>query len=138
MDLKNIRSIIVADLQNYDPLVIYLFGSQVSGHMTSESDLDIAFLSQVEFEPMAVFLTAQKISSAINMEVDLVQMRNSNTVFQKEIVCEGTVLFTKSEKIKDEFELKVLKKYHRLNDERQEILIAYNAKYGGVRENLEI
>ena len=68
---------------------------------------------------------AQKISAEIKKEVDLVQLKKSSTVFQKEVVSKGIVIFEKNHIEREKFENTVLKKYMRLNEERKKILENY-------------
>lgn len=125
---EEIANIVMEELKEFCPLLVYFFGSYVSNSMNQESDLDIAFFSKDELDPMEVFLVSQKIAAKLNCEVDLVQLKKSSTVFQKEVVEHGLVVFQESELIRQEFELLVLKKYMRLNEERADILDAYVCK----------
>jgi len=122
---ENIAGAVLDEISIFSPELVYVFGSFAMGEATEDSDLDVAFLSRESFDPMDVFLTAQRIASRLDCDVDLVQLKNSTTVFQKEVVEHGTVICKKSERIQDDFELLVFKKYIKLNEERAEILEAY-------------
>ncbi len=65
---------------------IYIFGSYASGLQNSQSDIDIAFYSKKAYSSYDIFILAQKLSSELGREIDLVQMKESSTVFQKEII----------------------------------------------------
>ena len=51
-----------------DPFLIILFGSAVKGLMRSDSDVDIAFLSEQEYDAYAVFMAAQELAALIGRD----------------------------------------------------------------------
>lgn len=118
----DIERIVLTTLQSLDLEIVYLFGSAAAGEMRDDSDVDIAFLSNTSYDPMDIFLLGQEIATQVGREVDLVQLRDSSTVFQKEVIFKGDVLWQKSQFITDQFEMVVMKKYQRLNEERAGIL----------------
>lgn len=120
---KNIIKIIEKNIKNVG--IIYIFGSYAEGTATEKSDVDIAFYSLKDYSQYEIFLLAQKISAEIKKEVDLVQLKKSSTVFQKEVVSKGIVIFEKNKIEREKFENLVLKKYMRLNEERKEIIENY-------------
>ncbi len=120
---KNIIKIIEKNIKNVG--IIYIFGSYAKGTERGKSDVDIAFYSLENYSEYEIFLLAQKISAEIKKEVDLVQLKKSSTVFQKEVVSKGVVIFEKNHIEREKFENTVLKKYMRLNEERKKILENY-------------
>lgn len=120
---KNIIKIIEKNIKNVG--IIYIFGSYAEGIEREKSDVDIAFYSLENYSEYKIFLLAQKISAEIKKEVDLVQLKKSSTVFQKEVVSKGIVIFEKNHIEREKFENTVLKKYMRLNEERKKILENY-------------
>lgn len=105
--------------------IIYIFGSYAEETATEKSDVDIAFYSLKDYSQYEIFLLAQEISAEIKKDVDLVQLKKSSTVFQKEVVSKGIVIFEKNKIEREKFENLVLKKYMRLNEERKEIIENY-------------
>ena len=83
--------------------------------------MDLAFLSSKEIDDYQRFLTAQKLASKLNIDIDLVDLAKASTVFKTQII-QGDLLFAKNEQQKQQFELLTLKKYARLNEERKEII----------------
>ena len=58
-------------------------------------------------------------------EIDLVQMKESSTVFQKEIISKGKIIFEKNRLEREKIENLILKKYIKLNEERKKIIDSY-------------
>ena len=118
LDLDYIKSFLIEELEAE---LIYLFGSYAVGKTRDDSDLDLAFLSAKEIDDYQRFLTAQKLASKLNIDIDLVDLAKASTVFKTQII-QGDLLFAKNEQQKQQFELLTLKKYARLNEERKEII----------------
>ncbi|MGB6127912.1 MAG: nucleotidyltransferase domain-containing protein [Psychrilyobacter sp.] len=117
--------IILKKLKGIDKEIIYIFGSYAKKENTENSDVDIAFYSKGEYDSFEIFLLAQEISIGIKKEVDLVQLKKSSTVFQKEVVENGICIYEKNSLEREKFELLVYKKYFKLNEERKEIIDNY-------------
>jgi len=118
LDFDYIKSFLIEELEAE---LIYLFGSYAVGKTRDDSDLDLAFLSSKEIDDYQRFLTAQKLASKLNIDIDLVDLAKASTVFKTQII-QGDLLFAKNEQQKQQFELLTLKKYARLNEERKEII----------------
>ena len=118
VDFEAVKSFLIEELQAG---LIYLFGSYAKGKERPDSDLDLAFLSSKEIDDYQRFLTAQKLASKLNIEVDLIDLKKASTVFKAQII-QGKLLYAEDEKQKQEFEMLTLKKYARLNEERKEII----------------
>ena len=65
---------------------IYLFGSFASGYANKESDVDIAILQQDKLPFEKRLKTTTGLSILLNRDVDLIQLRYVDTVFQEEIL----------------------------------------------------
>ncbi|WP_319372114.1 nucleotidyltransferase domain-containing protein [uncultured Ilyobacter sp.] len=116
---------IMEALEKIDKDFVYIFGSVAKGIENENSDIDIAFYSQNNYDPFEIFMLAQNIGKALKREVDLIQLKNSSTVFQKEVVENGILIYEKDTLEREKFEILVLKKYARLNEERREIIKDY-------------
>lgn len=123
----DINNRILDMLRNIDKEIVYIFGSISKGTASKRSDVDIAFYSQIDYDPFEIFILAQNISKLLKREVDLIQLKNSSTVFQKEVVEHGTVIYEKDPIEREMFEVVVFKKYARLNEERKTIIENYGA-----------
>ena len=113
-----IKSFLIKELQAE---LIYLFGSYAKKTSREDSDLDLAFLSKGNIDDYQRFLSAQKMASELNIDVDLVDLSKVSTVFKAQVIT-GKLIYAKNERIKQDFELLTLKKYARLNEERREII----------------
>ena len=107
---------------------IYLFGSRASGLAWPESDVDLAVLLPEE-QTMAdgdllVSPCHAALEDALGCAVDLLDARLVSTVFQKEILA-GQRLFCADRMAAEEFEMLTLSYYQQLNQERAEILAAF-------------
>lgn len=104
------------------PFLIYLFGSFAKGNNRPESDVDIAFLADGEKDEYEIFNVAQGLASIVKKDVHLIDLKKVSTVLQMQVVGTGKVLFCDNEVTRATFEMLTLKKYARLNEERQIIL----------------
>lgn len=129
MDEFILKSIIEC-LKDFECKAIYIFGSYATGKVNEDSDIDIAFLSDKKIEKYDIFIKAQEISSKVNREIDLIDLKDSTTVFQNQVVRNGVIILDKEPIEREKFEIVVLKKYMELNELRRELLDNYS-------ENLE-
>ena len=117
------QQIIVEHLvEHVSPFFIMLFGSTIKGTMKYNSDLDIAFLSNKKLDKYQLFMIAQELAVKINCDVDLIDLSQASTVFQAQVIHTGKVIYCADQQKKAQFELKTLKMYTRLNEERLPIL----------------
>lgn len=121
---ENLEQIIMDILsERLSPSLVFLFGSTVKEFTHKDSDIDIAFLSdKKELDKYEIFMIAQELASKLNKDVDLIDLNQASTVLQAQIVSSGKIIYCADERKKAEFELKVLKMYAKLNEERSPIL----------------
>lgn len=121
---QNIEQTIIDILcEKLSPYWIVLFGSTVSGNTRKESDIDIAFLTDNnKLNKYDLFMIAQELAVKLDRDIDLIDLNQASTVFQAQIVQTGKTIYCTDEQKKDEFEIKALKMYAKLNEERSEIL----------------
>jgi uncharacterized protein len=117
-----IKTVLVQTLSDFKIEWLYLFGSAAQKTDTLHSDLDFAFYAHSDYAPYDIFVKAQEIAQQFHKEVDLVPLRTATTVFQKEVLSSGVVIWDSAPIQRQEFEGIVLKKYARLNEERALIL----------------
>ena len=107
---------------------VYLFGSHQAATPDPRSDVDIALLfsheQTVEERDMAFSDCRFKLEDALAAPVDLVNARQASTVFQKEIIS-GELIYCGDRYATDEFEMLTLSYYQKLNEERAQILSAF-------------
>ncbi|GAB3486750.1 type VII toxin-antitoxin system MntA family adenylyltransferase antitoxin [Marinomonas epiphytica] len=107
-----------------DVRLIYLFGSQASGHANSNSDIDIAILLDRKVAPVKRFDLQESLAIKLNKDIDLVDLLSASTVMQNQVIQHGELIYG-DETTCCQFEMQVLSMYQHLNDERAEILQEY-------------
>lgn len=109
--------------EKLSPFLIILFGSTVKGNVRQSSDIDIAFLSDEKVsDQYELFMIAQELASKLQQEVDLIDLSQASTVFQAQVVSTGKIIYCTDENKRAQFEMKTLKMYAKLNEERSPIL----------------
>ncbi|UPM52601.1 type VII toxin-antitoxin system MntA family adenylyltransferase antitoxin [Gottfriedia acidiceleris] len=119
---ENLQKITEMLIGKINPYTIFLFGSAAQNRMRPDSDLDIAYLSDTELSNYERFLFSQEIANLLNMNVDLIDLNHASTVFQAEIIHSGKVIYCSDDFRRVIFEMKTLKMFAKLNEERKEIL----------------
>ncbi|MTI80561.1 MAG: nucleotidyltransferase domain-containing protein [Firmicutes bacterium] len=118
-DLEIIKKYLI---EKVSPYLIILFGSAASGNMRSDSDIDIAFLSNKKISAYNLFLMSQELAELLGRNVDIIDLEEATTVFQMQILSKGKVIYCVNEKKRVHFQILTYKKYARLNEERKHIL----------------
>jgi len=121
------KQIITTILKHFpDTQAIYLFGTYGTEYERHDSDIDIAVLLPVlasktignpEFNRCGADL-----ESLFNGHVDLINLRQANTVFQHEVIHNGQILFNAGKSVVDTFEMLTMSLYQKLNDERKAVI----------------
>ena len=120
--------VIVRTLLEHYPAVqaVYLFGSYGTPDEWPDSDVDIAVLlppDEAKREGlMAISDACLALGRLLGKDVDLINLRQVSTVFQKEIIVADRRIYCASGYAADEFEMLVLSLYQKLNEERAEVL----------------
>jgi uncharacterized protein len=119
------QNIILSLLEPLCPAAVYLFGSSGTEQERADSDLDLAVLLLRPADPLMLFNLSQSVANALCREVDLVDLKSASTVMAKEVIRTGTLLAVYSPAFLQEFEMRALSDYARLNEERQPVLAAF-------------
>ncbi|MET3727046.1 putative nucleotidyltransferase [Fictibacillus halophilus] len=122
MDRKIEEQVITLLTEKLSPYLIVVFGSTAKGTDRVDSDLDIAYLSDQKIEKYDRFMMGQELATMINKDVDLVDLNHASTVFAAQIIQSGKTIFCKDDKRRMEFEMKTLKMYAKLNEEREIVM----------------
>ena len=105
---------------------VYLFGSYMTEEEWPESDVDIALLLPPDVakkkRSIAMSDCSLALANILNKNVDLLNARTVSTVFQKEIITKGRLLYCADRYAVDEFEMLTLSYYQKLNEERADII----------------
>ncbi len=109
-----------------DVEAIYLFGSYLTPDQQQDSDADIALLFSPEKAKLvknpAMSDCQAALENVLKRTVDLINLGTVNTVFQNEVIQHSRIIYQRNEYAIDEFEMRVLSSYQKLNEERAGIL----------------
>lgn len=105
-----------------DLIALYAFGSQVSGGVRPESDVDLAVLAPKALSPSVLFTLREDLAARLNRDVDLVDLRATSTVLRMQVLSTGRCLFSGDDRARETFEMVAYASYARLNEERRGIL----------------
>ncbi|MFC9449914.1 nucleotidyltransferase domain-containing protein [Bacillus cereus] len=120
MIFQSMITAIIEKLQEtVNPYWIIVFGSTAENREREDSDIDIAYLSDTTIGNYERFLLAQELANIVHRDVDLVDLSEASTVFQAQIIHTGKTIFCSDEERKIIFEMKTLKMYSKLNEERK-------------------
>lgn len=109
-------------IDKLNPIIVYVFGSFARGELREDSDIDIAFFSKSDFSTYEIFILAQELADIYKREVDLIDLKKSSTVFKAQIVGTGDIIYCNDENFKTDFQIRCLKEYALLNEEREVIM----------------
>lgn len=116
--MKNTNVIKNYLIEKLSPYLIILFGSVVRGDLRTDSDIDVAFLSEHKYSDYEIFMIGQGLADLLGREVDLIDLNKSSTVFQAQIISKGKIIYCSDQARKMQFYMLTLKKYAKLNEER--------------------
>lgn len=108
----------------FKPLAIYLFGSYASGNEKPESDVDLAILGDRSFDKKKLFDAALELGVKTNKDVHLVDFQTAPPLLKVEIISKGKILFCADGEKRLVYEMRALKEYEKLNEEREIIFKA--------------
>ncbi|AZV55941.1 nucleotidyltransferase domain-containing protein [Clostridium sp. AWRP] len=122
IDKDKVNKIIQFLTENIKPYLIYLFGSSVNGIFREDSDIDIAFISDINTTDYEIFMLAQKLANILKRDVDLINLKKASTVFRIQVIAKGENIYCIDNKRRAYFEMYSFKDYAVLNEEREVIL----------------
>lgn len=102
---------------------LYLFGSQKDGTATSKSDVDVAYLSKVALSSLERWDVSQKLASLLSLDVDLVELSTTNTIFRYQILSTAERIYGEGYEVEN-FETLAYSFYLRFQEERKPIVDA--------------
>ncbi|PHS36779.1 MAG: nucleotidyltransferase [Sulfurovum sp.] len=100
---------------------LYIFGSYADGTATSSSDIDIAYLTVDVLTPTQRWDISQKLAILLSHDVDLIELKETNTVFRYQILSKGTRIFGEGYEV-ESFETLAYSFYLRFQEERKPIM----------------
>lgn len=121
------KKIIVEFLkQKLKPIIIYLFGSFAKGEGRNDSDIDLAIYTLDEVNPYNLFVIGNYLSFEVKKDVQIIDLKNISTVFAAQIVGHKEILYCEDEVLMANYDIRALKDYVKLNEERQIVLEKIN------------
>ena len=109
---------------------LYLFGSYATEMHTSQSDLDIAFLTSEKISAVDRWKIQEELASLIDNDIDLVDLKEASVILRTEVVENGKRIYTENAYECDSFEMITYSMYADLNESRMYILQDIKEKYG--------
>lgn len=85
-------------MEEVNPSFIILFGSFAKGIVRADSDLDLAYFARRELSPYDRFILAGELAMIINRDVDLVDIKQIDTVFTMQIFEQGIPIYVQDKK----------------------------------------
>jgi len=127
---KQVESMVQTCLSHLPEIqAIYLFGSWGKEQQTEQSDLDLALLLPQQQAKDLGSLYGSALYKALEclfkIDIDLINLREANTVLQKEIIADGRCVYNADAYAADEFEMLTMSYYQKLNDERAAVLQSF-------------
>lgn len=107
-----------------DPEFIYLFGSFARGEGREDSDIDLAIYTNKKIDAYDLFINSNQLSFKVKRDVQIVNLKDIDTVFAAQIVGNKEELYSKDEILKANYDIRAFKDYAKLNEERKIILDA--------------
>lgn len=124
MYLDNDKKLTIVNLLKREILglqAIYIFGSQNDGTATDKSDIDIAYLSKKKLANVERWDVSQKLASLLSIDVDLIELASTNTIFRYQIVSIGERVYGEGYEV-ESFETLAYSFYLRFQEERKPIV----------------
>lgn len=118
------KELIKRIIQEIEPAFIMLFGSFSKGTSHTESDIDLAYFSNKHLSSYERFILASELAAIAGREVDLVDIKQIDTVFTMQIFEQGIPIYKKD---KNEFtrqKMRAYSMYATLSEQRAPIIEA--------------
>lgn len=109
-------------VEKVNPAFIIMFGSFAKGAVNKESDLDLAYFSHKKLSPYERFILAGQLASLTNRDVDLIDIKQIDTVFTMQIFSQGIPIYIQDE---DEFyrqRMRAYSMYATLSEQRATVI----------------
>ena len=103
---------------------IILFGLFAKGAVRQDSDIDLAYFSNQTLSSYVRFMLAGDLATIAGREVDLVDIKQIDTVFTMQIFSEGTVIYLKDENEFTRQKMRAYSMYATLSEQRAPIIKA--------------
>lgn len=113
---------------------ILLFGSFAKGNAREDSDIDLAYFSQQHLSAYERFTLAGDLATLVGREVDIVDLKQIDTVLTMQIFTQGVPIDIKNDNEFTRQKMRAFSMYATLNEQRAPILKAIKER-GSVFSN---
>lgn len=103
---------------------IVLFGSFAKGTAREDSDIDLAYFSDQQLSSYERFMLAGELATVAGHEVDLVDIKEIDTVFTMQIFSEGVPIYMQDENEFIRQKMRAYSMYATLSEQRAGIIEA--------------
>ena len=103
---------------------IILFGSFAKKTARDNSDVDLAYFSKQQLSSYERFNLAGDLAMIANREIDLIDLKQIDTVFTMQIFSEGVPIYIKDENEFTRQQMRAYSMYAALNEQRAPIIEA--------------
>ncbi|MDQ0230916.1 type VII toxin-antitoxin system MntA family adenylyltransferase antitoxin [Metabacillus malikii] len=120
---KNIENQLINLIQTkVNPDFIILFGSFAKGTNCDDSDIDLAYFSKELLSSDERFMLTGELAEIAGQEVDLVDLKQIDTVFTLQIFSQGIPLYIQDENEFTRQKMRAYSMYATLNEQRAGII----------------
>lgn len=120
---KNLEKQLIETIQNkIDPDFIILFGSFAKGTSHLDSDIDLAYFSKKQLSSYERFLLANELAEITGREVDLIDLKQIDTVFTMQIFSQGQPIYIQDENEYTRQKMRAYSMYATLSEQRATVI----------------
>lgn len=122
---KDIQQLLVDKINaQLDADFIILFGSFAKGTVREDSDIDVAYFSSKQLSSYERFQLAGELAGLAGREVDLVDIKQIDTVFTMQIFEQGTPIYIWDENEFTRQKMRAYSMYATLSEQRARVIEA--------------
>ena len=120
---KNLEKQLIETIQNkINPAFIILFGSYAKGTSHLDSDIDLAFFSKEQLSSYERFLLTGELAEIAGLEVDLIDLKQIDTVFTMQIFSQGIPIYIQDENEFTRQKMRAYSMYATLSEQRASVI----------------
>ena len=120
---KNLEKQLIETIQSkINPAFIILFGSFAKGTSRLDSDIDLAYFSKEQLSSYERFLLIGQLAEIAGREVDLVDLKQIDTVFTMQIFSQGQPIYIQDENEFTRQKMRAYSMYATLNEQRAGVI----------------
>lgn len=118
------QSLIDRIIEEVNPAFIILFGSFAEGNAHEKSDIDLAYFSKYKLSSYDRFLLSNELAILAGREVDLIDIKEIDTVFNMQIFEKGIPIYIQDENEFVRQRIRSYSMYATLNQQRSIVIDA--------------